>query len=161
MMVKIDKSAFIAPGATVVGDVTIGAESSVWYGCVLRGDSGAIEIGNRVNIQDGCILHEELHIADDVSIGHGAIVHGCTLEEGVLIGMGAIVLSDAHVGRGAVVAAGAVVTEGMEIPAGMMAMGCPAKVRGPVSEKTQAYMAQVPQEYVELSRQAMKDLGQL
>jgi carbonic anhydrase/acetyltransferase-like protein (isoleucine patch superfamily) len=161
MKMNIDKSVFIAPGATVVGDVTIGAESSVWYGCVLRGDTGAIEIGRRVNVQDGCILHEEIHIADNVSIGHGAIVHGCTLEEGVLIGMGAIVLSGAHVGKGAVVAAGAVVTEGMEIPAGMMAMGCPAKVRGPVSEKTQAYTALVPQEYVDLSRQAMKDLGQL
>lgn len=126
-------SAFIAPGATVLGDVTIGEESSIWFSAVIRGDCEAIRIGRRTNIQDLCMLHADpgfpCTLGDGVTVGHGAIVHGATVENDVLIGMGAIVMNGAKIRYGSVVAAGAIVTEGMDIPSGSIAMGQPAKVK--------------------------------
>lgn len=129
---NIDKSVFIAPGAQVIGDVTIGRDCGIWYNAVVRGDSQKITIGSRTNIQDLAVLHVDkdytLSIGDNVTIGHSAIVHGCTVGNNVLIGMGAIVMNGAKVGDDCIIGAGALVTEGMVIPDGMMAYGSPAKV---------------------------------
>lgn len=124
---------FVAPGATLIGDVTIGAGSSVWFGCVLRADVGSIVIGQRTNIQDLSCLHmtdglSNTVVGDDVTVGHRAVLHGCTVEDGALIGMGAILLDGVVVGRDAVIAAGALVPPRMVIPAGAMVKGSPAKV---------------------------------
>ncbi len=134
---KIHPSAFIAPGAMIIGAVTIGEESSVWFNCVLRGDLEYIEVGERTNIQDGTIVHLDpgfpCLIGDDVTIGHGAIVHGCTVGDGAMISMGATILTGAKIGERAIVAAGAVVREGQEIPPDTLAMGLPAQVKREVT----------------------------
>jgi len=137
---QIDASAFVAPGAVVLGDVTLGEGSSVWFGCVLRGDCGAIRIGKRTNIQDLTCGHmtdglSELTIGDDVTVGHGVILHGCTIEDGALIGMGSTLLDGVVVGAGSVVAAGSLVPPRMVIPPGSLVRGNPAKV---VREATEA-----------------------
>ncbi|MDD4237453.1 MAG: gamma carbonic anhydrase family protein [Desulfotomaculaceae bacterium] len=129
---KIDETVFIAPGAIVVGRVEVGANSSIWYNCVVRADVDTITIGSRTNIQDGSILHEHtgfpLVVGDRVTVGHRVLLHGCIIEDDAYIGMGAIVLNGAHIGAGAVIGAGALVLQGQQIPAGMLAMGFPAKV---------------------------------
>ncbi len=134
---KIHLSAFIAPGAMIMGDVTVGEESSIWFNCVLRGDLEWIEVGERTNIQDGAIVHLDpgfpCLIGDDVTIGHGAIVHGCTVGDGAMISMGAVILTGAKIGERAIVAAGAVVREGQEIPSEALAMGVPAQIRREVT----------------------------
>ncbi len=133
-----DESIFIAPNATVFGNVRMGAESSIWYGAVVRGDVEHIHIGSQTNIQDLCVLHADpgypCVIGDRVTIGHAAIIHGATLEEDVLIGMRAVVLNGAVVGSGSVIAAGCVVTEGTLIPPRSLVMGMPGKVRGETNE---------------------------
>jgi carbonic anhydrase/acetyltransferase-like protein (isoleucine patch superfamily) len=130
---RIALSAYIDPGAVVIGDVAVGERSSVWPLVSLRGDLAAIHIGEETNIQDGAIVHTDegfpALIGNRVTVGHAAIVHGCVIEDESVIGIGAIVLTGAKVGRGAVVAAGALVTEGMEVPADTLVMGSPAKPR--------------------------------
>ncbi len=128
----IPEDCFIAPNATIVGDVTLGEGCSVWFNAVIRGDVNRIVLGRDVNVQDGAILHctyqkTETRIGNSVSIGHGAIVHGCTVEDRVLIGMGAIVMDNAHIGTGSIIAAGAVVLEGTDVPSGTIWAGVPAK----------------------------------
>lgn len=134
---KIADDAFIAPNAVLIGDVEIGPGGTVWFGVVLRGDVGPIRIGARTNIQDNSVIHLDADapatLGDDVTIGHGAIVHGCTIEDGAQVGMGAIVLSGAHIGAGSMIAAGAVVPEGMVVPPGSVVMGVPGKVRRDVT----------------------------
>ncbi len=134
----IDPSAWIAPNATLIGDVTIGPRASVWYGAVLRGDMDRIVLGAGSNLQDNSVVHTDWGkpaiIGENVGIGHAAIVHGATVGDGCLIGMGARLLNDSVIGDGAFVAAGALVLEGQEIPAGHVAMGVPAKDRGPMEE---------------------------
>ena len=129
---KVDPSAYVAPGAHVIGQVTIGERSSVWFNCVLRGDSDSITIGAGVNIQDGTICHIDegvpLRVSDGATVGHRAILHGCTIGQGALIGMGAIVMNRAEIGDYALVAAGALVPEGKKIPPRMLAVGSPAKL---------------------------------
>ena len=130
---------FVAPGAVVIGDVVIGEASSVWYTSVVRGDVMPIRIGARVNIQDGSVIHvssrtSPTHIADDVTIGHRAIIHGCTIERGALIGMGAIILDDAVIGEGSLVGAGAIVTSGTIVPPGSLVLGAPARVKRPLTD---------------------------
>ncbi len=129
---QIDPSAFVAPTATVIGDVALAEESSVWFGAVLRGDNDAIRVGARSNIQDQAIIHVDpgvpVTIGADVTVGHRAIIHGATVEDGCLIGMGAIVLNGAVVGAGSIVGAGAVVREGEQIPPRSLVVGIPAKV---------------------------------
>jgi carbonic anhydrase/acetyltransferase-like protein (isoleucine patch superfamily) len=132
-------TAYVDPSAQVIGDVEIGAESSVWMNVVMRGDVNTIRIGARTNVQDGTVVHvqRETHptvIGDDVTIGHGAVVHGCTIHDRVLIGMGAIVLNGAVIGSDTIVAAGALVTEGATVPARSLVMGSPASVRRPLSD---------------------------
>ena len=130
---RIDPSAWIAPGATVAGDVELGADSSVWFGAVVRGDVFPIRIGARSNVQDLSVLHvtHDRHatvIGDDVTVGHRVVLHGCTVEDGALVGIGAIVLDRSVVGAGALVAAGSLLTPGTVVPPGHVAMGSPAKV---------------------------------
>ena len=133
---QVHQAAFIAPGAVVVGDVTIGAEASVWFGAVIRGDIESVRIGERTNIQDGCILHADPGFACDVgrgvTVGHAAIVHGATIGDNVTIGMRAVVLNGARIGENSLVGAGALVTEGVEIPPGSLVLGMPGKVVRPL-----------------------------
>jgi len=129
----VAEDAFVAPGAVVIGDVEIGSQSSVWFNVTIRGDVAPIRIGDRSNVQDNSVLHVDAGtpcvIGNDVTIGHGAIVHACTVEDGVLIGMGAVVLSRARIGAGALIAAGAVVGEDAFVEPGAVMMGVPAKPR--------------------------------
>ncbi len=153
----IDDSAYIAETAVVTGDVEIGAESSIWYGCVLRGDVNQIRIGKGVNIQDGTVVHTARPFAciieDRVSIGHMAVVHACTLEQDSFVGMKACVMDGVVVERGAFVAAGSLVTPGKRIPAGELWAGQPARFVRKVSEKDRAMMDYTQPNYVKLSRQ--------
>lgn len=130
---RIHESAWIAPNATIIGDVEIGPDASIFYGVVLRGDVNKITIGARTNVQDNCVLHVDgdapCTLGDDVTVGHMALVHGATVGNGTLVGMKSALLSGSHVGAGALIAAGAVVLEGQEIPAKALAAGVPAKVR--------------------------------
>ena len=149
----IDPSAFVDVSAQVIGDVHIGAESSVWMNVVVRGDVHSIRIGARTNIQDGTIVHvmRDTHptvIGDDVTIGHGAVVHGCTIEDQCLIGMGAILLNGCRIGTGSIVAAGALVPEGAVIPAGSMVMGMPARVKRPLTPEEDASIKWYADNYV-------------
>lgn len=135
---RLGEGCFLAENAVVVGDVVMGDRCSVWFHAVVRGDVNAVRIGHRVNIQDGAVLHctyerAALTIGDDVSIGHRAIVHGCTVHDKVLIGMGAIVMDHAVIGSGSVIAAGAVVTQGTVVEPGSLMAGVPARRIGPVS----------------------------
>jgi carbonic anhydrase/acetyltransferase-like protein (isoleucine patch superfamily) len=130
----VHSSAFIDESAQVIGDVEIGEESSVWMCAVLRGDVHAIRIGRQSNLQDGTIVHvmngtHPTTIGDQVTIGHGAVVHGCTIERQCLVGMGAILLDGAHVGAGSIVAAGTLLVEGMRVPPKSLVMGSPGKVK--------------------------------
>ena len=129
---RVDASAFVAPSASVIGEVSIGAESSVWYGAVIRGDVMAIRIGARTSIQDNSVLHatggwSETVIGDEVTVGHSVILHGCRVGSRVLVGMGTIVLDDAEIGDGTMIGAGSLVTARTKIPAGVLAHGRPAK----------------------------------
>ena len=149
----VDPTAWIAPSATVLGDVTIGAESTVWYQAVIRGDCDAIRIGRQSNIQDGCVLHADpgvpCTIGDRVTVGHAAIVHGATVEDDCLIGMKAVVMNGAKIGRGSLVAVGAIVTEGTDVPPGSLVMGQPAKVKRQLTEHDQERIRQAAEHYVE------------
>ena len=134
----IHPDAYIAPNATVVGNVRIGAGSSVFFGSVLRGDREPITIGNDTNIQDNCVLHEEfghpVSVGSRVTVGHGAILHSCTIGDETLIGMGAIILNGAVIGSHCIVGAGALVTQNTVIPDGSLVYGSPARVKGQLDE---------------------------
>ncbi|QIS10778.1 gamma carbonic anhydrase family protein [Nocardia arthritidis] len=138
---EIDEGAWLAPNATVIGRVTLAAEVSVWYSAVIRGDMEAIAIGERTNIQDGCVLHADpgfpLTVGSGVSVGHNAILHGCTVGDDVLVGMGATVLNGAVIGAGSLIAANALIPEGAQIPPGSLVAGVPGKVRRELSEAEQ------------------------
>jgi carbonic anhydrase/acetyltransferase-like protein (isoleucine patch superfamily) len=138
---KWGKDCFIAPNATLVGDVEMGDECSIWFNAVIRGDVNSIRIGNRVNIQDNAVVHctfeqTKVWMSDNVSIGHSAIIHGCTLEDNVLVGMGAIIMDNCHVEANALIAAGAVVLEGTRVEAGTIYAGVPAKKVKTLSQET-------------------------
>ena len=130
---ETDEQVLICPGASVTGQVTLGKGVNIWYNAVLRGDEGAITVGEDTNIQDCAGLHEETVVGRGCTIGHGAIVHGCTVGDNVLIGMGAIVLNGAKIGDDCIVGAGALVTGKMDAPAGSMILGSPAKVIRPLT----------------------------
>lgn len=159
-MPRIHASAFIAEGAMIIGDVAIGEKSSVWFNCVLRGDVDRIEIGARSNIQDGAVVHMDKNfpaiIGDDVTIGHGAIIHGCTIGDGAMISMGAIILTGAKIGTGGIVGAGAVVREGQEIPAKSLAVGIPARIKRDVTAEELERIRLGKDDYV-LRGQLMKE----
>jgi carbonic anhydrase/acetyltransferase-like protein (isoleucine patch superfamily) len=152
----IDPSAFIAPGAIVLGDVHLGVESSVWYNAVLRGDTDRITVGDRTNIQDLTMIHADpgvpCTVGSRVTVGHRVILHGCTIEDDCLIGMGAIILNRVRVGRGSIIGAGAVLLEGMEVPPGSLVVGLPAKVVRPVDEAAAKLLEHGWRHYVEQAR---------
>lgn len=136
----IDGSAWVAPDANVIGNVKIGAKASVWFGCTIRGDNEPITIGEGTNVQEACVFHTDLGfpltLGAHVTVGHKAMLHGCTVGEGSLIGMGATVLNGARIGKNCLIGAGALVTEGKEIPDGSMVLGAPGKVVRQLDEKT-------------------------
>lgn len=148
---SIHPSAYVAPSATVVGDVTLEAEASVWYGCLLRGDIAPIRVGAETNIQDLTVVHVDpergTEIGPRVGVGHRAIIHGCEIEEECLIGMGAIVLSGAVIGGGSVVAAGALVPEGMRVPPGSLVVGVPGRVIRRVDDDLRARIRRTVSDY--------------
>ncbi len=135
---QIDDTAWVAPNATVIGRVRLGAEVGIWYSAVLRGDLEDITVGPRTNIQDGCVLHADpgfpLTVGAGVSVGHNAILHGCTVGDDVLVGMGATVLNGAVIGEGSLIAANALIPEGAQIPPGSLVAGVPGKVRRELGE---------------------------
>jgi carbonic anhydrase/acetyltransferase-like protein (isoleucine patch superfamily) len=156
MSPDIGRSVYIAPTASVIGDVTIGDGSSVWHGAVVRGDCWTITIGRYSNIQDACVCHcttggPELVVGDNVTVGHGAILHSCTVEDGSLIGMGAVILDGARIGKGSIIAANAVVLNGTDIPPGSLVAGVPGKVRRQVDEEAIEKLTAQSMEYYELA----------
>ncbi|GAB3605790.1 gamma carbonic anhydrase family protein [Conyzicola nivalis] len=152
---SIDPTAWVAPNATLVGAVTLGARASVFYGAVLRGDTDAITIGAGSNVQDNVTMHTDsglvLTVGSGVSVGHGAVLHGCTVEDDCLIGMGATVLNRAVVGAGSLVAAGAVVLENAVIPPGSLVAGVPARVVRALSDEERGGLVENARHYLELS----------
>jgi len=154
---RIGASCFIHQSSQVIGDVELGDYSSVWCNAVIRGDVNSVRIGLSTNIQDNCVLHVEseshsLVIGNYVTVGHGAILHGCTIGDHCVIGIGAIVLNGATVGEGSVIAAGSLVPEGMQVPARSMVMGLPGKVRREVSSEEVSRFRANAEHYVELAR---------
>jgi carbonic anhydrase/acetyltransferase-like protein (isoleucine patch superfamily) len=156
LMPTVHPSAFVAPGAVVMGDVTLGEESSVWYGAILRGDMAPIVIGSRTNIQDGTIVHVDegfpCTIGQRVGVGHRVILHGCTVEDDCLIGMGSVLLNGVSIGTGSVVAAGAVIPEGMQVPPGSLVMGVPGRIVRAVDPGLTTRIEGTWKHYVEQSR---------
>ncbi|HEX5413641.1 MAG TPA: gamma carbonic anhydrase family protein [Terriglobia bacterium] len=141
---RVAESAFVAASADIIGEVEIAEDASIWYQVVLRGDIGPIRVGKHTNIQDGSVLHSitgvPVEVGEWVTVGHRAILHGCTVEDRCLIGMGAIVLNRARVGAGSIVAAGALVLEDTVIPQGSLYVGVPAKLRRKLTERDQAFI---------------------
>jgi carbonic anhydrase/acetyltransferase-like protein (isoleucine patch superfamily) len=131
---RLGQRVFVADNAAIIGDVEVGDDASIWFGVVLRGDICHIRIGARTNVQDNCVLHVEAGtdpaiLGEEVTVGHSAVVHGCTVDRGTLIGIGARVLSGAHIGERALIGAGAVVTEGMHVPPKTLVLGVPGRVK--------------------------------
>lgn len=159
---RLGQGVFVAENASLIGDVAIGNDCSIWYGTVVRGDVHFISIGSRTNVQDNCTIHVTngtfpTVIAEEVTIGHGAIVHGCTIKRGCLIGMGARVLDGAVIGEYSLVAAGAVVPEGMVVPPRTLVAGVPAKVKRPVTEEEMQRMERGWKHYIEYKEQYLSE----
>ncbi|MBI5777402.1 MAG: gamma carbonic anhydrase family protein [Nitrospirae bacterium] len=159
---KIAKSVFIEETAVVIGDVVIGEDCSVWFNSVIRGDVNYIRIGDRTNVQDLCVLHvthdtAPLVIGNDVTIGHNVVLHGCTIKDRVLIGMGTIIMDGAMIGEDCVVGAGALVTEGTIVPPKSLILGSPAKVKRTVSQQELAWIKESAQNYIEYAKQYLND----
>jgi carbonic anhydrase/acetyltransferase-like protein (isoleucine patch superfamily) len=158
---QFPSSVFIENSAHVIGDVKIGAHSSIWFGSVVRGDVHYIRIGERTSVQDLSVLHvtrltHPLFVGNEVTIGHQVTLHGCTVEDRVLIGMGAILLDGAFVGEGSIIGAGSIVTEGMKIPPGSLALGTPARVKRKLKPDESAFLSQSAQNYVDLAQIYLK-----
>ncbi len=154
---ELGRGVFLAETCSVIGDVAIGEDSSIWYGTVVRGDVMPIQIGARTSVQDNTVIHVTSDfsgtiVGDDCTIGHGAIIHACTVEDFCLIGMGSILLDGAVIGRGSLVGAGALVTPGTHIPPASLVVGSPAKVKRPINDKEREQIAYGAQHYVELTR---------
>lgn len=153
----IHEKAYLLPGSVVVGDVTIGAQTSIWYNAVVRGDMAKIEIGENSNVQDNATVHVDNNfptkIGNGVTIGHGAIIHGCEIEDDCIIGMGAIVLNGAKIGKNCIIGAGTLVPGGKEIPEGSVAFGNPVKVYRQVSEEDIRHIKENAAEYIDLAEE--------
>ena len=161
---RLGRGVFVAPNATVIGDVELGDDASVWFGAVLRGDCGRIRIGARTNVQDLACIHMTTDVSHaiigaDVTIGHGAILHGCKVGDRCLIGMGSILLDNAEIGEGSLVAAGAVVTPGIRVPPGSLVVGNPGRVRRSVTEIEGRMGIDGAVHYVEAARRYLVALG--
>jgi carbonic anhydrase/acetyltransferase-like protein (isoleucine patch superfamily) len=160
----LGRGVFLAETCAVIGDVVIGDESSIWYSTVVRGDVMPIRIGARTSLQDNTVVHvtsgfSGTVIGDDCTVGHGAIIHACTVEDLCLIGMGAIVLDGARIGRGSFVGAGALVTPGTDIPPGSLVIGSPARVKRPINDKEREQIEYGARHYVELTRRYLAGPG--
>jgi carbonic anhydrase/acetyltransferase-like protein (isoleucine patch superfamily) len=159
----IPASAFVAPGATVIGDVTLGEEASIWYGAVLRGDINRIRVGAHSNIQDGSVVHidssYDTTVGEWVTVGHRAILHACTVADEVLVGMGSIILDGAEIGARSIIGAGALVTGGKKIPPGSLVLGSPGKVVRELTEEEQLSIKSWAERYVLLSRRYLAARG--
>ena len=157
----IDPSVFVAPSADIVGQVTIGSESSVWFNSVLRGDTDGIVIGQRTNLQDGCVVHVDAgapaRIGSGVTVAHRAVVHGAVVEDDVLIGIGAIVLSGAHIGRESIIGSGALVTGGTVVPPRSLVLGLPGRVVRSISDEELETIRRTAQRYVQYARDYRAD----
>ena len=153
---KNDDDVLICDGACVVGDVTLGKGVSVWYNAVIRGDHGAITIGENTNVQDCVVMHNETHVGAGCTLGHGAVVHGCTVGDNTLIGMGAIMLDGAKIGNDCLVGAGALVTGKMDAPDGSMILGSPARVVRRLTEAEIEDLRESMREYLELAELCRK-----
>jgi len=154
----VSASAFVADNALVLGQVELGANASIWYGCVLRADVGKIRIGENTNIQDLSVIHIEsgtfdTTIGNNVTVGHRAMLHGCTVDDYALIGIGAIVLNGAEVGAEALIGAGSLVTPGTKIPPGVLALGSPCRVKRPLTDAEKAHLHESAHHYVQLARE--------
>jgi carbonic anhydrase/acetyltransferase-like protein (isoleucine patch superfamily) len=154
----VDPSAFIEESASVIGDVVIGRESSVWFNVVIRGDVNFIRVGNRTNIQDGTVIHvtRETHptiLGDEITVGHNATLHGCTIGARCLVGIGSVVLDGAEIGEGSMVAAGSVVSPGTIVPPGTLVMGTPARVKRSLTEVEIQNLKRSANNYVEYMRE--------
>ena len=151
---KIHETAFVAPNSTVIGDVVLGANSTIWYNAVLRGDIDSIVVGDNTNIQEGCIVHckkgANVRIGSHVTIGHGAILHSCHIGNNTLVGMGAIVLDDSEIGNNCLIAAGSVVTPRTKIPDGSLIVGSPAVIKRVLSEQEIMEIKNNANEYINL-----------
>ena len=160
-MAKIHPTAWVAPGAFLRGDVTLGEKVSVWYNAVLRADQEKIIIGKNSNIQDNAVLHgdpgNDIIVGENVTVGHGAILHGCTVEDNALIGMGSVVLDHAVIGAGSIVGAGAVVASGTIVPPKSLVVGIPAKVKKTLTDEESSGNLENVEEYLGLMAQAMAD----
>ena len=156
----VEDGAWVADNATVLGDAEIGAGSGVWFGAVVRADTESIRIGRDTNIQDNCVLHADpgapLTVGDRVSIGHVAVLHGCTVESDVLIGMGAVLMNHARIGSGSLVAAGAVVVEGTVVPPGSLVAGVPGKVRRELTDDELEHVRTNARQYADLTRRHLE-----
>lgn len=162
----VDPTAYIAENTAIVGNVDIGSQSSIWYGVSIRGDINSVKIGNRTNIQDNSVVHVDSRaddpnygktlIGNGVTIGHGAIIHGCIIEDDCLIGMGAIILTGARIGSGSLIAAGALVLEGQQIPPKSLVLGVPATIKGSVKEEKFISMKASAEHYVEAAAEHRK-----
>ncbi len=155
---KLSAHAFIAEGAAIIGDVEVGADSGIWYGCVVRGDVNHVRIGARTNVQDGTVIHVTRHtgptiIGSGVTIGHSALLHACTLQDGCFIGMRATVMDNAHVESGAMVAAGALVTPNKRVPKGQLWAGSPARYFRDLTKQEIDFIEISAQNYVDLARE--------
>ena len=155
---------FIAPNAAVIGDVTLHDRSSVWFSCVLRGDAERIVVGAGTNIQDGAVVHADpgspAILGENVTVGHNAMIHGCTIGDGTLVGINAVVLNNARVGKSCLIGANALVTEGMEIPDGSMVLGSPAKIKKTFTEREQEILALNAEHYIANSERFLKELSE-
>ena len=162
---EIADEVFIAPGAVVIGHVSIGRESSVWFNTTVRGDIAPITIGDRTSVQDGTVVHVNRDaptvIGNDVTVGHLALVHGTTIGDGTLVGMGATVMSYSTIGRNVVIAAGALIPERVDVPDGAVMVGMPAKERDALDQKQQDHLAGIPGRYVRVSRVYRDELAGL
>lgn len=162
---EIAEDAFIAPTAVLVGNVRVGSQSSIWFHTVLRGDIAPITVGDRTSVQDSTVVHVNMdaptRIGNDVTVGHSALVHGTTIHDGALVGMGSLLLSYSTIGRAAVIAAGALIPERADVPDGAIMVGVPAKQRDALSDEQVDRLAGIPGRYVRVSRQYIDEVARV
>ncbi|ASP49092.1 gamma carbonic anhydrase family protein [Cognaticolwellia beringensis] len=162
---SLNESNFIAPNATLIGDVTLGKQTSIWFNVVIRADVASINIGEHTNIQDGSILHVDaqypMTIGNKVTVGHKVMLHGCTIGDNTLIGMNAVVLNGANIGKNCLIGANSLVTENMQVPDGHLVIGSPAKIIKPLDESTREMFTKSAMHYVENGERYLKELQQV
>ena len=160
----VGEGQYIAPNASVIGDVVLHDDVTVWFGCVLRGDADRIEVGAGSNIQDGTVMHADpgfpMVVGQNVTVGHNAMLHGCTIGDGSLVGINAVVLNGAKVGKGCLIGANALVTEGMEIPDGSLVLGSPAKIKTHLSAEQQLGLMHNADHYVGNAQRFLRELAE-